>query len=591
LEELAINRDSIALDLGADEALRTAHSTARAIGFSRADAPDVAATFGAKLAAMNALAALPPFEPVASVAYQSQGRLLIIADDAAALSSAISNFAASSAADSSSTLSLAVLWTGATPAPTFENVEVVSGRLVSLTGYLGEFALSFQAPGSDVRVAPFDLVLDCAKVPAFAMHSPPQGYFHAPNAKGMQRALAELPEMTGEFEKPKFFAYKSSICAHSRSKKTGCDKCIDVCSTAAISPDGDGVKVDPHLCMGCGACAAVCPTGAMTYQYPRVADRGAQLRALISTYNAAAPDGPRPIVLFHNATDGRDALSALVAKGAGLPAHVLPLETWHVGAIGLDVMLGAVAYGAAGVALLSQGSEAPQYREATQREMSAGQAILSALGFRGRHFAWVAEGAASLSQWASAETVSRAATFHLGNDKRATIEFAVEHLLSVARVQPQEVALPPGAMFGRVDVDKQKCTLCLACAGACPASALMDGADLPRLNFLERNCVQCGLCETTCPENAISLTPRLLLTPLRKQARVLNESEPFGCVSCGKALGTKLMIDNMLGKLAGHSMFQGEGALNRLKMCADCRVVDMMSNKREYSILTGRPLE
>jgi hypothetical protein len=72
---------------------------------------------------------------------------------------------------------------------------------------------------------------------------------------------------------------------------------------------------------------------------------------------------------------------------------------------------------------------------------------------------------------------------------------------------------------------------------------------------------------------------------------VLNESEPFGCISCGKALGTKLMIDNMLGKLAGHSMFQGDGKLNRLKMCADCRVVDMMSNKQEYSILTGRNLE
>jgi hypothetical protein len=69
---------------------------------------------------------------------------------------------------------------------------------------------------------------------------------------------------------------------------------------------------------------------------------------------------------------------------------------------------------------------------------------------------------------------------------------------------------------------------------------------------------------------------------------VLNEAEPFDCISCGKALGTKQMIDNMLGKLAGHSMFQGDGKLRRLQMCADCRVVDMMSNKQEYSILTGR---
>ena len=40
----------------------------------------------------------------------------------------------------------------------------------------------------------------------------------------------------------------------------------------------------------------------------------------------------------------------------------------------------------------------------------------------------------------------------------------------------------------------------------------------------------------------------------------------------------------MLGKLAGHSMFQG-AALERLKMCGDCRVVDMMENTAEASIL------
>jgi len=41
----------------------------------------------------------------------------------------------------------------------------------------------------------------------------------------------------------------------------------------------------------------------------------------------------------------------------------------------------------------------------------------------------------------------------------------------------------------------------------------------------------------------------------------------------------------MLGRLAGHSMFTAEGALRRLQMCGDCRVVDMMSSKSEVSVL------
>ena len=45
------------------------------------------------------------------------------------------------------------------------------------------------------------------------------------------------------------------------------------------------------------------------------------------------------------------------------------------------------------------------------------------------------------------------------------------------------------------------------------------------------------------------------------------------------------MIDNMLARLTTHSMFAGDGALKRLQMCADCRVVDMMASKKEMSIL------
>jgi hypothetical protein len=44
------------------------------------------------------------------------------------------------------------------------------------------------------------------------------------------------------------------------------------------------------------------------------------------------------------------------------------------------------------------------------------------------------------------------------------------------------------------------------------------------------------------------------------------------------------MIANMLAKLGGHSMFAAPGALDRLKMCADCRVIDMMKNEHGMDI-------
>jgi ferredoxin len=231
-----------------------------------------------------------------------------------------------------------------------------------------------------------------------------------------------------------------------------------------------------------------------------------------------------------------------------------------------------------------------EYTAALREQMALGQSILAGLGYTGTHFALVEASAgasleAAFRALAPAAVPSAPATFLLGNDKRTAIEFAVEHLARLAPSPVDEIPLAAGAPFGEVVVDRAQCTMCMACVGACPESALMDGVDQPLLKFLERNCVQCGLCESTCPEGAISLSPRLLLTPQAREARIVNRTEPFHCVSCGKAFGTKQIVESMLGRLAGHSMFAGEGALRRLQMCGDCRVVDMMSAKNEVSVL------
>jgi ferredoxin len=172
-------------------------------------------------------------------------------------------------------------------------------------------------------------------------------------------------------------------------------------------------------------------------------------------------------------------------------------------------------------------------------------------------------------------------------DKRPTLELALDHLMEHAPPstgRPDAIALPAaGSPLGAIAVNRDSCTLCLSCVSACPASALQDNPELPQLRFIEKNCVQCGLCVSTCPENAITLQPRLLLTPERKQARVLNETQPYGCVRCGKPFGTLKAIEAMMAKLSGHAMFQGAAA-ERLKMCGDCRVIDLHTNPNESKI-------
>src|SRR3546814_15104285 len=65
-----------------------------------------------------------------------------------------------------------------------------------------------------------------------------------------------------------------------------------------------------------------------------------------------------------------------------------------------------------------------------------------------------------------------------------------------------------------------------------------------------------------------------LFTEAARSPVIVKEEEPFHCIRCGKPFGTKSSIERILGALAGkHWMFQDGVASDRIKMCADCRVV------------------
>jgi hypothetical protein len=59
----------------------------------------------------------------------------------------------------------------------------------------------------------------------------------------------------------------------------------------------------------------------------------------------------------------------------------------------------------------------------------------------------------------------------------------------------------------------------------------------------------------------------------------LKEAELFHCIRCAKPMGAKPLIDAMFARLANHSMFAGEAGQRRLRMCGDCRVVDLMQHE------------
>jgi len=478
--------------------------------------------------------------------------------------------------------------------PGVSQFPVFSGTARSVSGHLGAFSVTLAdvatytpssrqslkfEPAGDGGEFEFDLILDLGGgAPLVTSPDKRDGYFNPEpgNPAAVMTALFELAGLTGTFEKPQYVSYDPDICAHARSGIVGCTKCIDVCPAGAVSPAGEKVAYDANICAGCGNCAGVCPTGAVSYLLPNVDHLLTRLRALGSTYRDAGGTAPR--LLVHDGDFGEDLIAALARFGDGLPASVIPFAVNSVAQAGLEFLLSAVAYGYSRISVVMPPEKMDEL-ESVNGNVDLANAILVGLGYENTRLDVISERdpaavGARLAVGAEIGAIE-AATFLSTGGKRSLVSLALGHLHGQAPEPVDVMALPDGAPFGTVVVDVEGCTLCLSCVGACPAGALADNPDMPQLRYLEETCIQCGLCKATCPENVISLEPRLDFTGEARNLRTIKEEQPFECVRCSKPFGTESTINSMVEKLKGHPMFSDEAALNRLRMCEDCRVIDM----------------
>ncbi len=460
---------------------------------------------------------------------------------------------------------------------------------LTVQGFLGHFEVRIdqhldQPNASEQNLAKlfniesgfFDQVYDCLVEPCFTAELKPPGYYNERSGEdhGPVDATETLSEMVGEFEKPKYFNYDPEICAHGRSGIGGCTNCLDACPADAIISIGDTIEVNPHLCQGGGVCATSCPTGAITYVYPPVDQHLELLRTLVKGMLKAYPD-TAPEVVFVDNEHGLDRFNEQFRE---MTHTVLPFVVEEIGSVGPEVIASALAYGAGKVFLYIAPGTPVKVIETLNRTVGQINRVLEETSCNDRTLS-VGDTLEGVGV-AVLDEVREPATYAPIGDKRAITRKAFSHFNEIAK-QPRELfSMPEGSMFGRIRVDVEDCTLCMGCVSQCPGKALQAGGDTPALRFIEANCVQCGICQTSCPESAITLEPRLHFNlNIINKPIPLKEESPFHCIVCGKPFATQAMISRMTDKLKGHWMFNDAESLKRLRMCGDCRVVDMLEQE------------
>jgi ferredoxin len=267
-----------------------------------------------------------------------------------------------------------------------------------------------------------------------------------------------------------------------------CGVCAVACPERAIGVSGPRPVVDINACTACGRCVPSCPHAALRLAGSSTAQIEAQLEQLLP----AAPG----IVFACNSSN--------VEVPPGWP--VVELPTLRLVSPGWLLQLRA------------NGVEA-------QLAPCAGPCCAGVLEFE-----------------AFAEDLLNAIGEHRRTGPvRLQLAEPLATVDAVCRLAPRDTAVvveDASSPLGVLAIAPELCTLCGACAIACPTSALQLRRDAAEVVLCHEPsaCVACGRCAVECPEDALSVTRAVDIARLNRGSLELIRAQVEPCAACGVEL-------------------------------------------------------
>lgn len=231
-------------------------------------------------------------------------------------------------------------------------------------------------------------------------------------------------------------------CLRNFWKEADCSKCVEACPSGALLIASGKVDIDANLCVGCGICAGVCPTGVFKLEVagPKISCRegGPCINAfsLADYYELVEKFGEIEV-------DARCDDCSLKGRG-------------------VEVVEEAVRRGLKIKVVRGRGGD-------VGRRLFLTKALRRASGVGDEKI-----------------VVVNRKPHRVNFDKSRRVELGL-----ASRVGPR--------------IDPSRCTACGLCAGVCPSNAVEFNEEAHIFKLDPARCMECGLCVKACQEAAIRL--------------------------------------------------------------------------------------
>jgi ferredoxin len=435
----------------------------------------------------------------------------------------------------------------------FDLYQIDEELLQRISGHIGNLKVQVRGTHSEVELEIDQIIWFDTKEEGLK-----QSGTYDPNILGIEQTLKKVRDNIESYEYKKFTTYDKNICQYHERREDICGKCVEVCPTVAIIKD----EVSKHLvfsqidCHGCGGCISVCPSGALDY----TSTNRDSLYDISLMYRHT-----HPLIIPSKMDIGH--LKVTLGENV-LPFMIDGEKFLHEGSFLTLLQL--------------SGSQIVFYTDFISKGSGDSIRILNDIYQKryGVDAIIVAKNEEELSEAIKKVSFVQNSYFNFNQknmNKREVFSRRLEFI--VGELDLGVVSTGEHVHYAQVKVDESKCTLCLACVGACNVNALTADNKTNSLKLNPSICTACGYCELSCPEkDCLSIEKDVInLNPTWFKESILAQDKLFACVECGKEFATVKAIE----KVALHMMpfFKDPIKQRTLYCCEHCKPKIMM---KEY---------